>query len=725
MGARVAMDPTIAEIIERVSGYWPGVDRETLVRAYQFADLAHTGQHRRSGDPYIVHPLNVADILCRIEADPLSIVAALLHDTVEDTRFSVEDIEKAFGPVVAALVEGVTKLSHLNFRTAHEEQARNLRKMFLAMAKDIRVILIKLADRLHNMRTLDPLPPERREEIAQETRMIFAPLAHRLGIWRIKWELEDLALRYLDPAGYFDIVKRLGATRKQREEQTEARRQQLAAALAAAGIEAEVQGRPKHIYSIYNKMRTQHLDFEQIGDLMALRVLVATVADCYAALGVVHQLWMPLPGLFTDYIAKPKSNQYQSLHTKVLPKDSTPMEVQIRTYEMHRVAEYGVAAHWRYKEGGIETDLDSRIGSIRHILDMESDLKESHEFLEGLQIDLYKDLVFVFTPQGDVIDLPKDATPIDFAYRIHTQVGHQCVGAKVNGRLVSLDYKLQNGDVAEIITQPGAEPSHDWLAIAQSQHARAKIRRFLRQKARDESIALGRETLERELARLRGPERAKVDMARLPKVAEHLNYVDADSLYAAIGFGDVEAETVVRHLQEASAQPASLTEEVAKFARRSGDIPDRPQVTSDGVRGFSSRLSLCCNPLPGDSIVGYITRGGGMTIHREDCKNLRYRREREPERVVPLSWEQDRSHRVQAEVEVVAVDRVGLFSHITAVVADLGLNIRSAEAHLQDNHLARLRMGVEITGRQDLDELLEHLTQLIDVVSARPIAGHA
>ncbi len=720
------MSPTIEEITQRVSGYWPGVDRTLLIHAYDVAAHAHSGQLRKSGEPYISHPLNVSHILSGIEADPTAIAAALLHDTVEDTAYSIEDITNEFGPTIGHLVEGVTKLSRLNFRTAREEQARNLRKMFLAMADDIRVILIKLADRLHNMRTLAALPPDRREHIALETRMIFAPLAHRLGIWRLKWELEDLAFRYLEPEAYFEVVEHLGQTRQEREREIERARTMLAERLARIGVHAEVSGRPKHIHSIYTKMRSQHIDFEQIGDIMALRVLVDSVGDCYAALGVVHDLWMPLAGLFTDYIAKPKSNKYQSLHTKVLGPHAQPMEVQIRTGEMHRIAEYGVAAHWRYKEGLSDPDLDQHVAWLRQLIDLETDLTESHEFVELLQLDLFKDQVFVFTPQGDVVDLPAGATPLDFAYRVHTEVGHKCVGAKVNGRLVPLDYRFKNGDVAEIMTQSSAEPSRDWLEIAQSSHARAKIRRFLRQKTRDESIERGREALERAIDRLRGSDRVQLDKARLETVAGHLNYQDTDSLYAAIGYGDVSPETVLQHLRRPAAGPASLTEEVAKFAPPKATSPvERPQVTSKGVKGFSSRLSKCCNPLPGDDIVGYITRGGGLAIHRSDCKNLQFRAEREPGRAVPLSWEDGTAGGLLTDIEVLAVDRMGLFSHITAVVADLGLNIRAAEAHLEDRHLARLTLRVEIRERRDLDELIAHLSALIDVVSARPLSGTA
>jgi len=717
------MSATIEQITQRVSEYWPGADTDMLVRAYEFAKSAHEGQVRKSGEPYINHPLNVSAILSEIEADPPSIAGGLLHDTVEDSAFSIDDINAEFDETIAELVEGVTKLSHLDFRTEKEEQARNLRKMFLAMAKDIRVIIIKLADRLHNMRTLDALEEEKQQRIAEETRMIFAPLAHRLGVWRLKWELEDLALKYLEPEPYYDVVAKLGKTQAERERDIEAARATLADKLKEAGIKGQVDGRPKHIFSIYNKMLTQHIDFEQIGDLMALRVVVKTVADCYAAVGVVHDLWMPLGGLFTDYIAKPKSNKYQSLHTKVLGPSAQPMEVQIRTQQMHRVAEYGVAAHWQYKEGAADSELDRHIGWLRQLLDLETDLTESHEFLELLQLDLFTGQVFVFTPQGDVIDLPAGATPIDFAYRIHTEVGHQLVGAKVNGRLVPLDYEFKNNDVAEIVTQSGAQPSRDWLNIAKSSHARAKVRRFLRQQTREENIERGKQAMARELGRLKESQRSLLDMSRLQEVAQHLNYRDVESLHAAIGYGDVAPTTVINHLKR-PAEAGSLAEEVAKFAPpKVANTNGSPQVTTDGVKGFRSRTAQCCHPLPGDDIVGYITRGGGLAVHRSDCKNLKYRAQREPGRVLPLSWDTDKAQGFPADIEVVAVDRLGLFSHITAVISDLGLSIRAAEAHMVDQHLAHLTITVQLQDRQDLDELLEHLTSLIDVLSARTLTS--
>jgi GTP pyrophosphokinase len=715
---------TIEAIAQKVSGYWPGVDRQLLTGAYDFAERMHAGQLRLSGDPYIVHPLEVGHILAMLESDPYSVAGGLLHDTVEDTQAQTADIEAQFGATVARLVEGVTNLARLDFASKQEEQARNLRKMFLAMAEDPRVILIKLSDRLHNMRTLHPLPPERQEATARETLHIFAPLAHRLGVWRLKWELEDLSLKYLEPGRYTEIARLVGVSRDEREQLITQATALLEEKLQAAGVPARVQGRAKHLYSIYQKMSRQHVDFSQISDLSALRVVVPTVGDCYAALGIVHELWMPIHEMFTDYIAKPKANNYQSLHTKVIGPNGQVLEIQIRTEEMHRRAEYGVAAHWRYKEGETDARFDEQVSWVRQLLELDSDLSESHEFLELLQLDLFEDQVFVFTPKGDVIDLPASSGPLDFAYRIHTEVGNHCVGAKVNGRRVGLDYRFKNGDVAEIITSPQAEPTHNWLRIIQSSGAKSKVRRFLRAKAREDNVTAGRESLERALNRLPGSQRQTITTEIHAQVAEHLGYVDFDSLLAAIGFGDIETDTVVAHLLEKETRPVSLVEEARQLS-----LPGTPQKTGGGgplpvqagnVAGFYSRLSKCCNPLPGDEILGYITRGKGLAIHRADCKNVEYRAQREPGRVVPLTWaDGDGQGAYTQDIELVAVDRTGLFSHITAIVADANIDIRSVEAHVQDDHLAHLHLTLAIRRREDLQRLVERLEQLIDVVAVR------
>ncbi|MEN6641734.1 MAG: bifunctional (p)ppGpp synthetase/guanosine-3',5'-bis(diphosphate) 3'-pyrophosphohydrolase [Armatimonadia bacterium] len=718
------MTTSIETISHKVAGYWPGVDKQLLVGAFEFADRMHSGQKRLSGEPYIIHPLEVADILTSVESDPHSIAAGLLHDTIEDTPAELPDLQKQFGSTVARLVEGVTNLHKLDFASKQEEQARNLRKMFLAMAEDPRVILIKLGDRLHNMRTLAPLPPERQQAVAVETLHIFAPLAHRLGVWRLKWELEDLSLKFLEPGKYGEIARLVGMARSEREKLITRATAELQARLERAGVHARVQGRPKHLFSIYQKMARQQVDFSQIADLHALRVIVQTVPECYAALGLVHDLWMPLQDMFSDYIAKPKANNYQSLHTKVIGPDGQVLEVQIRTEEMHRMAEYGVAAHWRYKEGETDAKLDEQVSWVRQLLELDSDLTESHEFLELLQMDLFHDQVFVFTPKGDVIDLPAGSGPLDFAYRIHTQVGNRCVGAKVNGRRVGLDYKFKNGDVAEIITSPQAEPTHNWLRIIQSSGAKSKVRRYLRSKAREDNIAAGREGLERALTRLPGHQRQQINAEAYVRVATHLGYLDVDSLLAAIGFGDIETDTVVAHLIEKEQRPVTLVEEAQQLSLpNSPKVPQAPlPVKAGGVAGFFSRLSKCCNPLPGDDIVGYITRGKGLAIHRVDCKNMLYRSELEPGRVVPLSWsDHDAQSIFTQDIELVAVDRTGIFSHITAIVSDANIDIKAVEARTLDNHLAHVHLTLAIRRRADLDRLVHRLEQLIDVVAVRQV----
>jgi len=720
---------TIEDLLSRVKYYWPEPDIERLRDAYEFAAEAHHDTPARlTGDPFITHPLAVGALLTEIEADPTTVVAGVLHDTVEDTDTELEDLESRFGPTVTAIVDGVTKLKRLQFTSKQEEQARNLRKMLLGMAQDPRVIIVKFADRLHNMRTLDPLSVGKRESTSLETQHIFAPLAHRLGIWRYKWELEDRAFRYLDSGQYYQISRLLGSGREEREHRINLARGGVMERLSEVGIRARVQGRAKHIYSIAQKIQKQDIGFEEIADLAAMRVITDSVEDCYGALGMVHSLWVPMRGAFTDYIATPKSNQYQSLHTKVIGPDKQPLEVQIRTWDMHQLAEYGVAAHWRYKEGRTDFRLDEQISALRQVLDLESDLSESHEFLELLQTDLFNDQVFVFTPDGDVVDLPAGAGPVDFAYRIHTEVGHRCVGARVNGRPVSLDYEFENGDIAEIVTSSTAEPSRDWLGLIKSSKAKAKVRRFLRAKMRDENIAAGRAALRAALDRHPPALRAQVNLNDLGSMAEKFSFSSPDDLLAAVGYGEVEADTVIRDLLAETVRPGSLAEEAQQLLPQgtaasasvsaTGDL-----VSVDGFDGFRCRLSKCCSPLPGDEITGYITRGRGLTIHRSDCKNLLYRAESEPGRILPLAWSaKGEEATFRHDVEIVAVDRLGLLSHITAIISDCGINITASDTHTTEAGLAHLRLTVDIHRREDLDHVMDRLRQLIDVVGCRRLA---
>lgn len=701
-----------------------------MVSAFEFARRAHEGQRRLTGEPYICHPVAVGQILTAIESDPVSIAAGLLHDVVEDNdEVGIEEIAERFGEPVGVVVDGVTKLRRLDFATEREKQASNLRKMLLAMAQDLRVVLIKLGDRLHNMRTLWPLPPEKRVRTAEETRHILAPLAHRLGVWRLKAELEDLSMRYLEPRPYWQITRLLGDSREQREAYLESMRSLLRGRLLAAGIPAEVHGRAKHVFSIWRKMEAEGLALEQVLDILGLRVIVHTPDQCYQALGVVHDLWKPIPGEFTDYIGVPKSNRYQSLHTKLVGPDGRAIEVQIRTWDMHRMAEYGVAAHWRYKEGQADPVFDGQVSWLRGLLELGTDLSEQHEYLELIQGDLLRDQVFVFTPKGQVLDLPAGSTPLDVAYRVHTEVGHHCSGARVNGRLVALGYRLRTGDVVEILTSPQARPTRDWLQLTQSAGAKAKVRRYLRAQMREQSMESGRQSVQREIEHLAPEERQRLDMNKLAQVAEHLGYKEADVLLAAVGFGDVEPSTVVRHLlEQAPRRPTTLTEVVQlklPAIEQADEVDETGTRTVTLASGLHGRLARCCSPVPGDPILGYVTRGRGIAVHRADCKNIRYRAEQEPERVVTVSWcskAPEQSFRVW--VEVVAVDRVGLLSHIAAIVSDAGINIAAARTGESEPGIAKLFLQVDVAHRSQVQYLRERLERVADVVTAREVPAH-
>jgi guanosine-3',5'-bis(diphosphate) 3'-pyrophosphohydrolase len=709
---------TIEALVGKVRAYDSQADLNLVRRAYGFAAQAHDGQKRLSGEPYISHPLAVATILTDIQADQSSIAAGLLHDTIEDCGVTQAQIADAFGLEIARLVEGVTKLTRIDFRTEQDEQAENFRKMLLAMAEDLRVIIIKLADRLHNMQTLGVFPQDRQRAIASETLQIFTPIAHRLGIWHLKWQLEDLCLRHLEPAAYEDIASRVAQSRQARERDVEQAVEQLQRAFREKGIDATVHGRPKHFYSIYEKMRREGLDLDQILDLTALRVLVHSISDCYAALGIVHDLWLPLPGMFADHIAKPKPNRYQSLHTKVLSADGRTMEVQIRTWDMHRTAEYGVAAHWRYKEGGGTTEFDKKMAWLRQLVELETDLKDSHEFLESVKMDLFRDEVFVFTPQGDVIDLPAGSGPLDFAYRIHTMVGHRCVGAKVNGRMVSLDYQFRNGDICEIVMGSKPRPSMDWLKIVKTSHARAKVRQFLRKEQREENVHRGRELLEREIRRLSQEEQKLINLDRLREVAASRNYATEEDLLAALGYGGVDADGIVQRLREQPPAPETITQEAQLLlagveGRRRA--PARIGVSLGGVTNLKFTLAKCCSPVPGDHIVGYITRTRGLAIHRADCKNLQVHRRRAPERVRELQWTSEAAATYPVEIHIRAFDRPGLLADITAIITERKLNIARVDAHPQDSHSASIRLELQVHSAQELVEIINRIRRLGDV----------
>ena len=594
----------------------PGSDLDGVGKAFDLAVAAHDGQHRATGEPYVTHPIASAQILAELGVDTTAIQAALLHDVPEDTEYSLTDVEERFGAEVAQLVDGVTKLSKFSTHSHEQQQAENIRKMLLAMAQDIRVVLIKLADRLHNMRTLYGLPSEKQQRIARQTMEIYAPLAERLGIWQMKWELEDLAFKALEPERFRELAKLLDTRRKGRESYIDRAIAELKPKLEAAGIEADLQGRPKHIYSIWKKMERKGAQFGEIYDVYAIRILVDEVRDCYAALGIVHSIWRPIPGQFDDYIAVPKNNLYQSLHTAVIALDGKPLEIQIRTQAMHQVSEVGIAAHWRYKEGTkSDREYDAKLAWLRQLLDWQRDVSDATEFVEGIKLDIFQDQVFVFTPKGDIKDLPAGATPLDFAYRIHTDVGHRTIGAKVNNRLVPLDYRLKNGDIVEVVTTKGEHgPSRDWMNVVKTSHAREKIRQWFKRKDRDENIVHGRESLERELRRLARTSIGAVGADPIAEVAKHYNYDTIDDFYAAIGYGAVSAQTVVMRLGVVDdVQSALPTVAPPQTLERTGGVRVK------GVGDLLVRFAKCCHPIPGDPIVGFITRGKGVTVHLQAC----------------------------------------------------------------------------------------------------------
>ncbi len=707
------------QLIAEIQKYTPDVDIELIRKAYAFARDAHQGQTRISGEPYINHPLNVAFILANLELDVVTISAGLLHDVVEDTGITLEDIEGNFGSEIALLVDGVTKLSRIEYKSKMEQQVENLRKMFLAMAKDIRVIMIKLADRLHNMRTLKYMREDKQKEIAFETLEIFAPLAHRLGIYKLKWELEDLSFRYLNPENYYDLVEGIAKKRAAREAFINNVIRMLKEKLEAVGIEAEIQGRPKNFYSIYKKMQEQNKELSQIYDLMAIRVLVDSVKDCYGALGMIHTLWKPVPGRFKDYIAMPKSNMYQSLHTTVIGPQGEPLEIQIRTWEMHRTSEYGIAAHWRYKEGtGKDEDFEQKLSWLRQLLEWQTDMGDAREFMETLKIDLFSDTVFVFTPKGDVVELPRDAVPIDFAYRIHTQVGHRCVGAKVNGKLVPLDYKLKNGDIVEIVTTKQANgPSRDWLNLVQTSEARTKIRSWFKKENRDENIIKGKEILEKEVRKLGYDEPAEIIKAeQLNKIARKLNFVTTDDLYCAVGMGVVTPQQIITRVRDDTKKEKVLN--IDDFVNR--EPKKRNQRAGSGVivKGEEDvlvRLARCCNPVPGDPIVGYITRGRGVSVHRKDCRNVVVYGLGEDERMIEVAWDNTDKGSYHVHLEISAMDRAGLLNDVMTVLSEMKISADWVSARGTKNRMATIDLVLEVNSLEQLDYIMNKIRRIKDV----------
>ncbi|MGJ7045867.1 RelA/SpoT family protein [Thermoanaerobacterium thermosulfurigenes] len=717
----------IEKIIERVKKYDQSEDDINLIlKAYNYALKAHEGQYRNSGEPYIVHPVEVAMILADLELDVSTIASGLLHDVIEDTSISYEDIKNEFGQEIADLVDGVIKLGMIEYKSKVEQQAENMRKMLIAMAKDIRVIMIKLADRLHNMRTLKFLSEEKQKEKAQETLEIYAPIAHRLGMSMIKWELEDLSLRYLHPDEYYSLVEKVAKKRKEREESIKELIEKLKEKLNEIGIKADVDGRPKHFYSIYKKMKQQNKTFEQIYDLMAVRVIVNTVKDCYGTLGVVHTLWKPMPGRFKDYIAMPKPNMYQSLHTTVIGPKGEPFEIQIRTWDMHRTAEYGIAAHWKYKEGkSYEDEFDAKLSWLRQLLEWQRELKDAKEFMETLKIDLFTDEVYVFTPKGDVISLPAGSTPIDFAYSIHTEIGHRLNGAKVNGKIVPIDYELKNGDIVEILTTTNADrgPSRDWLQIVKSSQAKNKIRQWFKKEKREENIERGQEIFYRELKR-QGIQQSQLKSDIMESVLKKLNMHSEEDLYATIGFGGLALNQIIPRIKEELKQVES---ESKRHIPTVSETKKKQKIGGMGVivKGEDNvmvRFSKCCSPVPGDEIVDYVTKGRGVSIHRKDCPNIKdyvY----DKNRIIEVEWDQGKNIAYQADIQIMAIDRYGLLTDVTSILADIKISVRAVNARTTRDNIAIINLTLEITSKEQLEKIMNKLKALDGVTDVYRISA--
>ena len=726
---------SLDDLIRRIRKFHPEDDMGVVRRAYEFAEKAHANQKRKSGEPYFSHPCAVAVILTDLMLDGTTIAAGLLHDCVEDVEgVTLEVIREQFGQEVELLVDGVTKLNQLNFASREEAQAETLRKMFLAMAKDIRVVLIKLADRLHNMRTLKFQKPERQIPIARETLDIYAPLAHRMGVYTIKWELEDLALRYIDPEGYYELVRLVGMKREEREKLISDVTQQLGAKLREAGIKAEINGRPKHFYSIYKKMKSQNKTFDQINDLIAIRVLVNSQQDCYFVLGVVHTMWPQVPGRFKDYISMPKANMYQSLHTTVV-NQGKPFEVQIRTFDMHRTAEYGIAAHWRYKEGRAnENELDQKLSWLRRILDWQSDVRDPGEFGELAKVDLFADEVFVFTPKGDVISLPRGATPLDFAYRIHSAVGNRCIGAKVNGRIVPLAAQLQTGDFVEVMTSANSHgPSRDWLNIVKTSEAKAKIRAWLKREQRDVNIPLGKDMLEKEAKRL-GYSMSQLLKGDAPAIIEkRFSAQTLDDIYAMVGFGGLSCAQVVNRLVDEYKKNNKAEEAAAAIAAAVKEEPQQPQrkqhqsssngVIVKGESGMLVRFARCCNPLPGDKIIGYITRGRGVSVHRADCVSLKDP-DVEKDRLIEVEWEaQGANATYEAEIRIITYNRTGLLAEISVLLATQEVPVTTITGHAYKDSTYIFHVSIIIKDTQQLNRIIRELQKKPDVIEVSRVSS--
>lgn len=710
------------EFLAYIASLNPNYDLEGIKKAYETAERMHRGQLRKSGEPYIIHPVETAKILARLGMDEQTIIAGLLHDVVEDTEYTEEQLKEEFGEDVALLVDGVTKLGNLVYETKEDAQAENLRKMFLAMSKDIRVLIIKLADRLHNMRTINYMSPKKIEEKSKETLEIYAPLANRLGMFGIKFELEDIALKQLQPEFYKELSRQINQRKEQREEYIKKIINEISEALDTLNIHYEVKGRSKHFYSIYRKMRDKHKQLDEIFDLTAVRVLVDTVKDCYAVLGVVHTMWRPVPGRFKDYIAMPKSNMYQSLHTTVFGKDGMPFEIQIRTYEMHQIAEYGIAAHWKYKEGiKDKRSEEEKLSWLRQTLEWNKDMDNPKQFMETLKMDLFSNQVYVFTPAGKVIELPAGSTPIDFAYKIHSAVGNKCIGAKINGKMVPIDHVLENGNIVEIITSPNSKgPSIDWLKIAKSSHARNKIRQWLKKENKSENVEKGRAMLDRYIRRKGYDPQQIIKTQRINRVAKELKCSSAEDLYSSIGYGGTMLSKVLDLLvkfYEEEKQNEQKKNDIKNFEPKASSSKhkntDTGGVSVKGVDNLLIRFSKCCNPVPGDEIVGFITKGRGLSIHRADCSNIQSLSEEEKQRFIEVEWDTEKEFRsFETDITLLAEDRKGLFSNISKICEDMDVHITGVMGKSNSDNTAHITITVQISNVNQIAQLIRRLKQI-------------
>ena len=718
----------LGNIINQIESYNPNADLDIVVKAYNYAEMAHSNaQTRFSGERYFIHPYNVALILADLHMDVQTICAGLLHDVVEDTGITFDEIKNEFGIEIANMVDGVTKLSKVKYRNKEERQAESLRKMIVAMSKDIRVVIIKLADRLHNIRTLQYMPKEKQYQKAMETIEIYAPIANRLGIASIKWELEDLSLKYIDPEGYEDLLTKVQEKSEKRKGYISHIIDIIKEKLDEQKMDADIKGRPKSLYSIYKKMYFKNRSFEQIYDLIAIRIIVDSIKDCYGALGIVHTLWKPVPGRFKDYIAMPKPNMYQSLHTTLIGPEGEPFEIQIRTLEMHQTAEYGIAAHWKYKEGINEnTNYEEKLNWLRQMLEWQQETNDPQEFMEALKIDLYTDEVFVFTPKGEVVNLPTGSTPIDFAYRVHTAVGNRCVGAKINGRIVPLDTKLRTGDQVEILTsQSSGGPSRDWLKIAASSQAKSKIRKFFKERDKDFNVEKGKELIEREIKKqgYQVAELLKDDWIKT--VADKYNMFTVSNLYAAVGSGGITENQIVNRLKLIYLEKNKDKLELEKIENleKSMDakIPKRIEKHASGViiKGIDNikiRFSKCCNPVPGDAIVGYITRGRGVSIHRADCTNIHDLSDSDDQRFIEVQWDHKEKATFISELQIKALDRPKLLQDITSLYVDAKLNAISLNLRINKEKIAIVDIGFEINQTKQIEDLIKKIKRLDGVL---------